>query len=177
MTLREIKGDDVTLDMRCNRCGKVYSLTVRAADYLRYLRGTESIRNVFPRLQPSLRELLVSGVCPRCRARARSATGTPGGDGHRGRCVTRARGRRDADRKEADRWATPGMTDKRMKCARTSGAPGVGRVGRAASSRRAPATMMTTPRTRRGRASDNVQKSTSTNARHVLMTGKEIDIR
>lgn len=64
--LREIDGNDVILDARCERCGKTYGLTVRAVDYLRYLQKTELIQDVFSYLRPPLRELFVSGICPKC---------------------------------------------------------------------------------------------------------------
>lgn len=61
-----IEGTQVELNIKCHDCGKTYCLKVEAADYLRYLNKTEVIQDIFPYIEPPLRELLVSGTCPRC---------------------------------------------------------------------------------------------------------------
>lgn len=80
MAVRKVAGDEVALDVRCGACGKTYTLRVGAADYVRYLRRAELIQDVFPYLAAPLRELLVSGACPRCR-RELFGAGDGEGDG------------------------------------------------------------------------------------------------
>jgi hypothetical protein len=61
-----IEGTQVELNIKCHVCGKTYCLKVEATDYLRFLKKTEVIQNIFPYIEPPLRELLVSGTCPKC---------------------------------------------------------------------------------------------------------------
>lgn len=52
--------------MECTGCKKFYALKVERADYDRLSNRTEFIQNIFPYLAPPMRELLISGTCPKC---------------------------------------------------------------------------------------------------------------
>lgn len=50
----------------CRVCRKLYALKIEKADYYRYVDKTELIQYLFPYLVPPMRELLISGTCPKC---------------------------------------------------------------------------------------------------------------
>ncbi len=56
----------VVLYVECVGCRKFYALKVERADYDRLSNRTEFIQNIFPYLAPPMRELLISGTCPKC---------------------------------------------------------------------------------------------------------------
>jgi hypothetical protein len=52
--------------VECTECRKFYALKVERADYDRLSNRVEFIQNIFPYLVPPMRELLISGICPKC---------------------------------------------------------------------------------------------------------------
>jgi hypothetical protein len=62
-------GADVTtvvFYVECMGCRQFYALKVERADYDRLTNRTEFIQDLFPYLVPPMRELLISGICPKC---------------------------------------------------------------------------------------------------------------
>ena len=54
----------------CRLCGETHSLLVRVEDYITFdSPGRPHIQNIFPYLSPEERELLLSGICPKCWAK------------------------------------------------------------------------------------------------------------
>lgn len=66
VTIAEKGVAQVELSVRCKSCSQIYNVTVEAADYIRYIKRAEVIQNIFHYLAPSVRELLISGICPSC---------------------------------------------------------------------------------------------------------------
>ena len=62
----ETESTIVDLHVKCGGCRQLYALRVERADYDRLLNRTERIQEIFPYLAPPMRELLVSGTCPKC---------------------------------------------------------------------------------------------------------------
>jgi hypothetical protein len=56
----------VVFYVKCVGCRQFYALKVERADYDRLSNRTEFIQNIFPYLSPPMRELLISGTCPKC---------------------------------------------------------------------------------------------------------------
>lgn len=56
----------VVFYVECIGCKKFYALKVERADYDRLSNRIEFIQNIFPYLSPPMRELLISGTCPKC---------------------------------------------------------------------------------------------------------------
>ncbi|HKQ08146.1 MAG TPA: hypothetical protein VJ464_23675 [Blastocatellia bacterium] len=56
----------VVFYVECIGCRQFYGLKVELADYDRLSNRTEFIQNIFPYLSPPMRELLISGTCPKC---------------------------------------------------------------------------------------------------------------
>ena len=56
----------ITVEVRCPFCGYVSAVCVGAMDYADWERGGLA-QNCFPYLAPFEREILISGLCPRCR--------------------------------------------------------------------------------------------------------------
>ncbi|MEJ7618655.1 MAG: hypothetical protein WKF30_17180 [Pyrinomonadaceae bacterium] len=65
--VEKAQGAELALHVRCDTgCGRRYELKVEGVDYQRYVERVEVIQKVFPYLAAPMRELLISGVCPRC---------------------------------------------------------------------------------------------------------------
>lgn len=62
------EAEEITVEryVKCEVCEQVYSLKIDRADEKRFLHKKELIQDIFPYLAPPMRELLVSGVCPKC---------------------------------------------------------------------------------------------------------------
>jgi hypothetical protein len=56
----------VVFYVECTGCKKFHALKVERADFDRLSNRTEFIQNIFPFLSPPMRELLISGTCPKC---------------------------------------------------------------------------------------------------------------
>lgn len=53
--------------MDCSMCGEQHTLKVRVEDYLVYdSPNRPHIQDIFPYLSPAERELMISGICPKC---------------------------------------------------------------------------------------------------------------
>ena len=56
-----------TLVVRCNICNKDQELQVRPQDAEEYLHNRRRyVQDIFPYLSVGERELLISGICPKC---------------------------------------------------------------------------------------------------------------
>jgi hypothetical protein len=62
----ESESTTVEFYVECVGCKQLYSLKVERADYDCLSNRTEFIQDIFPYLQPPMRELLISGNCPKC---------------------------------------------------------------------------------------------------------------
>lgn len=56
----------VELTITCPFCGKVHSVSVNVADYIRWT-NRELVQNAFPYLSATEREQIISGICPTCQ--------------------------------------------------------------------------------------------------------------
>jgi hypothetical protein len=72
----ETESTIVDPHVKCGGCRQLYSLRVERADYDRLLNRTECIQEIFPYLAPPMRELLISGTCPKCWKRMFGAEDT-----------------------------------------------------------------------------------------------------
>ena len=63
MTTRNLE-----LTIVCPFCGKVHSVLVREADYNRFVTGEYLVQDVFPYLNATEREALITGMCPACQS-------------------------------------------------------------------------------------------------------------
>ena len=54
------------ISIRCPICGKYHSVFVEKEDYHKWLEGNSHVQDVFPYLKAEDREILISGVCPKC---------------------------------------------------------------------------------------------------------------
>ncbi len=62
----DVEATTVVFYTECVECKKFYALKVERTDYERFSNKTEFIQNIFPYLAPPMRELLISGTCPKC---------------------------------------------------------------------------------------------------------------
>lgn len=53
----------------CPFCGEAHIVTVDAIDYVAWESGSVLVQNAFPYLSADEREMLISGICPRCWAK------------------------------------------------------------------------------------------------------------
>lgn len=53
------------LTKTCFKCGRKFEIEVTKEEFQKYLNG-ELIQNAFPKMDPGLRELFISGICPDC---------------------------------------------------------------------------------------------------------------
>ena len=56
----------ITIEARCPFCGYVSAINVNGEDYFAWSSG-ELAQNCFPYLDPSEREVLISGLCSKCQ--------------------------------------------------------------------------------------------------------------
>ena len=59
---------EVTIITTCPFCGHANEIEVNEADYWNWQNG-ELVQNAFPYLTASKREMLISGICPKCWAK------------------------------------------------------------------------------------------------------------
>jgi|GEM_PF-2360356 len=72
----DAEATTVVFYVECVDCRRLYALKVERTDYDRLSNRTEFIQVIFPYLAPPMRELLVSGTCPKCWKRMFSAEDT-----------------------------------------------------------------------------------------------------
>lgn len=72
----DAEATTVVFYVECVECRQFYALKVERADYDRLSNRTEFIQDLFPYLAPPMRELLVSGTCPKCWKRMFGAEDT-----------------------------------------------------------------------------------------------------
>ena len=61
----KINHKEVTIITACPLCGHANEVEVNEDDYWDWQDG-ELVKNAFPYLAPSEREMLISGTCPKC---------------------------------------------------------------------------------------------------------------
>ena len=57
--------DGVYIGRKCPFCGEYHEVFVSEADYANWC-GGELAQNAFPYLTPNEREIIISGICPKC---------------------------------------------------------------------------------------------------------------
>lgn len=72
----DAESTTVEFYVECVGCRQFYSLKVERADYDRLSNRTEFIQDLFRYLTPPMRELLISGTCPKCWKRMFGAEDT-----------------------------------------------------------------------------------------------------
>ncbi len=72
----DAEATTVVFYVECVGCRKFYALKVERTGYDRLSNRTEFIQNIFPYLAPPMRELLISGTCPKCWKKMLGAEGT-----------------------------------------------------------------------------------------------------
>lgn len=60
-----MKNLNLTVANRCPMCGKVHTVNVNDVDFQRWQTGA-SIQNAFPYLSANEREIIMTGICPKC---------------------------------------------------------------------------------------------------------------
>lgn len=66
--VRALNERDVEVTVICRTCDDTtHRIEVRGADLRRYYERRDLIRDVFPYVAPPVRELMITGTCPRCR--------------------------------------------------------------------------------------------------------------
>ena len=56
---------DYTISAQCRICGDVHNVDVNFDDYCAFRDGAR-IQDAFPYIKPEIRELFISGTCPKC---------------------------------------------------------------------------------------------------------------
>lgn len=51
---------------KCPNCGYEHSFEVSEEQYVKYMENSDFIQNIFPKIAPEYREMLISGICPDC---------------------------------------------------------------------------------------------------------------
>ena len=57
----------ITVDCRCPLCGKISSVTCDKDAYQEYISTRTPIQEIFPDMELSTREMLISGMCLPCQ--------------------------------------------------------------------------------------------------------------
>jgi len=55
----------LTLEVTCFQCGKPHRFQVTEEGYDKRMNGGK-VQDCFPELKPAVRELMVTGICPKC---------------------------------------------------------------------------------------------------------------
>lgn len=58
--------NNVYVDVKCPQCGKIHTLEMTKEQYSQYKSGEGYIQDIFSDWDPSIREMLISGICPNC---------------------------------------------------------------------------------------------------------------
>ena len=64
----KVNNKEVTIITACPFCGHANEIEVNEADYWDWQDG-ELVQNAFPYLSADEREMLISGICPKCWAK------------------------------------------------------------------------------------------------------------
>ena len=56
----------VTVDIKCVSCGEVYHVHITPEQYHKICERKECIQDILPDVEPGIRELFISGICPEC---------------------------------------------------------------------------------------------------------------
>lgn len=63
-----VDADTVEITVVCPRCGRESKIRIPLAGFCDYFGGSHThVQDVFPGLEPELRELMVSGLCITCQ--------------------------------------------------------------------------------------------------------------
>jgi hypothetical protein len=63
-----INNKECRIPTTCPLCGKEHIIFVNLGDYLDWINGDALTQDAFPYLSADEREMLISGICPRCWA-------------------------------------------------------------------------------------------------------------
>lgn len=58
--------DTVRVGVRCPFCGEVSELQLSHESYKRWITERPLVQDCFPELNYKMREMLISGICPKC---------------------------------------------------------------------------------------------------------------
>lgn len=61
-----IYGNTVFYNVKCIECNSVYELELPVDSFCDWYYGNTLIQNAFPFLPKAKRELMISGICPKC---------------------------------------------------------------------------------------------------------------
>ena len=50
----------------CVQCGRQFTIPLTKDKLARIRKGEECIQNIIPEVEPGIRELFISGICPSC---------------------------------------------------------------------------------------------------------------
>ena len=56
----------MVVSLKCKNCGEVYKVELSAEQYQMLKSGDYLIQEILPDLDPGIRELFISGICPIC---------------------------------------------------------------------------------------------------------------
>lgn len=59
-------NNNLQVQITCNCCGKEFLIPCNKEDFEDYVNGNKLIQEAFPYMPAELRELFVSGICPKC---------------------------------------------------------------------------------------------------------------
>lgn len=54
------------INTKCPYCGQTHIIIVNDEQYDKYCKNEENIQNIFPDLDAPTREMLITGICPKC---------------------------------------------------------------------------------------------------------------
>lgn len=56
----------MVIELQCVQCGELYEVEISAEQYQMLTSGQYLIQEVLPDLDPGIREMFISGICPIC---------------------------------------------------------------------------------------------------------------
>jgi len=67
ITIKSVNNGAATIEVVCPFCGSVTTLSVNYDALKSWIDGSAKIQDVMPDVDPSTRELLISGICKSCQ--------------------------------------------------------------------------------------------------------------
>lgn len=66
MEIRVLNNDITLVYLTCVKCGAKHTLCLGTNEVTRLMDGHEHIQDILPDLSPKMREMFISGFCPKC---------------------------------------------------------------------------------------------------------------
>ena len=57
---------EIKVVIECPNCRKVHEISMTPEQYVKYAIINEHVQDIFPDMSPEIREMLISGICPKC---------------------------------------------------------------------------------------------------------------